>query len=149
MAAQGLQASVGEERRSLWGVWRPLGFASGFVEQPRSSVTLFQPRDGERGGTFGQGKVVRTYAEGQVTPRSPILSWIIFSECFSTNYFDWWFLHASIDFHEHFQSCHPLTFLSTVGDSERPDNGKPQRLLRVPTLSSEQDRCASLGKLHG
>ena len=34
---------------------------------PESGVTMFQPRDGERGGTFGNGKVVRTYAEGQVT----------------------------------------------------------------------------------
>ena len=48
-------------------MWRPLGFASGFLGQPWSGVTLFQPRDGERGGTFGQGKVVRTYAEGQVS----------------------------------------------------------------------------------
>ena len=85
-SAQGLQASVAEERRSMRSLWRSLGFAPGFNNGSCSSFFvakyhqrtntnpsilkwcswLFQPRDGERGGTFGEGEVVRTYTEGQV-----------------------------------------------------------------------------------
>jgi len=42
--------------------WQKNGGRCGVCGDPWD---LPQPRDGERGGTFGNGKVVRTYAEGQ------------------------------------------------------------------------------------